>query len=312
VDYRRFIDSRELVAPVVEHGLWLADRRLRLDVDAGWYRANVRGREVEVLAPATAEEVAPVLASLPPLGGPLVRLGRDWLVATGGNSAFPVELGPRDVDPPLFAPLRARRWPIGGLVLWDELLWEDDTEEAARRALEEGRGLQDVKGASAALRAAFAFAAAQKASRTLHIPAMPVELARWVGRIADQGVEAAQTALLELDAQRVVTETVADVRARSPQAPNHDVEARMERSLRGSGAQLLSARRVGEGQVEVRWQFLASRFISVVDEACLQVIDAGVCLDGCDNLVTLDSLPGVIREAMNESELVVTRHEEEV
>jgi hypothetical protein len=45
----------------------------------------------------------------------------------------------------------------------------------------------------------------------------------------------------------------------------------------------------------------------VVDAASLRVIDAGICLAGHDGLVTLDSLPGVIREAWESDELVMTR-----
>ena len=45
----------------------------------------------------------------------------------------------------------------------------------------------------------------------------------------------------------------------------------------------------------------------VVDAITLQVYDAGVCLAGEDRLVTLDSLPSVIREAIDTSRLVITR-----
>ena len=45
----------------------------------------------------------------------------------------------------------------------------------------------------------------------------------------------------------------------------------------------------------------------VVDALSLRVIDSGVCLAGEDDLVTLDSLPGVIREAIDTDRLVITR-----
>ena len=53
---------------------------------------------------------------------------------------------------------------------------------------------------------------------------------------------------------------------------------------------------------------MGQRFISVVQSISLQVIDSGVCLAGEDELVTLDSLPGVIREAIDTDRLVITRH----
>jgi hypothetical protein len=50
------------------------------------------------------------------------------------------------------------------------------------------------------------------------------------------------------------------------------------------------------------------RFISIVDADSLQVVDAGVCLAGADSKVTLESLPSVIREAIDTDVLVITRH----
>lgn len=308
MDYRRFLDqSKELVAPVVEQKLWLSDRRLQLDRVDGWWRVKVQGRKVEALRQATPEEVTPVLSALPVLRGPVIRVAEVWRLVAGGKESFPVELAPVAEEPPLFAPLRARR--LNELVLWDELEWEGENEEAARRALEEGRGLADLKGASAALRAAFAFAVAQRSA--LNIPALPAELTRWVGEIADAGN--ADAALRALAAERAVhaarVRQIAAVPASPRRVPN--LEARVEESLTGAGARLRSVRRVGEGQVEVRWQFRGTLFISIVEEAGLRVLDAGVCLAGSDRMVTLDSLPGVIREAMADDALVITRHEDD-
>jgi hypothetical protein len=70
---------------------------------------------------------------------------------------------------------------------------------------------------------------------------------------------------------------------------------------------MLAARRRGGGQLEVAYEFMGERFVSIVDALTLQVIDSGVCLAGADALVTLDSLPGVIREAIDTDRLVITR-----
>ena len=102
--------------------------------------------------------------------------GEAALVREGGCHPIDLMRLASDEDPPLFAPLRARVWPAGELLLWDELEWEGEAEEAARSALEEGRGLGDVKGASANLRTAFAIALA------LHDPELEV-----VGLIASAG-----------------------------------------------------------------------------------------------------------------------------
>jgi hypothetical protein len=256
---------------------------------------------------------------------------------------------PRDEEPPRFAPARARRWPSGELLLWDGLEFEGEAEEAARRALEDGRGLADVKGASAALRAAFAFAAAEAASIDLGIPAGPAELRRWVRDIAERGRAGAEEALRALEheraafAARVAAERAARDNAREAAERAAQIEAArvarqearrsrarggrggggaggaagaygdqleelVDDSLRGAGAILDGVRRTGGGLVEVRWRFAGERFVSVVEEDGLRVVDAGVCLAGADDWITLDSLPSVIREAIDTDALVITRH----
>jgi hypothetical protein len=92
-------------------------------------------------------------------------------------------------------------------------------------------------------------------------------------------------------------------------ASAEELEGRADEALRGAGARLLSVRRQGGGAVEVRWMFEGQRFTSVVAEDGLRVIDSGVCLAGEDALVTLASLPGVIRQAIEEDALVITRHD---
>ena len=61
---------------------------------------------------------------------------------------------------------------------------------------------------------------------------------------------------------------------------------------------LVVAAASANGNLEVAFEFMGERFISVVDAITLHVYDSGVCLAGADELVTLDSLPGVIREAI--------------
>jgi hypothetical protein len=316
VDHRRFLaKTEEIVAPVVERKVWLHDRRLAIaDAAAGWWRVRVRGRVAEPVVAATEDEVTAALSALPTVRGPVLRVAGSWALVTGGSGCEPIDVLRSDEEPPLLAPLRARRWPAGALLLWDELEWESETEEAARRALDDGRGLGEVKGASAALRAAFALATAAAASRALAIAAAPAELRRWLREIAEQGRPAAEAALRTLARERA---TWAAARPRRVDAPMPTLratasadadEARVEAALRGSGARLLSQRRASPGLIEVRWQLGGERFVSLVEQRGLRVVDAGVCLAGSDSLVTLDSLPGVIREAMDEDALVITRH----
>ncbi len=85
------------------------------------------------------------------------------------------------------------------------------------------------------------------------------------------------------------------------------VEERIETALYAAGATLLDSRALVRNQVEVTYRFRGQRFLSIVDATTLQVIDAGVCLAGADSMVTLESLPSVIKEAIDTHRLVITR-----
>ncbi|CAM3246780.1 hypothetical protein G4177_07020 [Corallococcus sp. ZKHCc1 1396] len=81
-----------------------------------------------------------------------------------------------------------------------------------------------------------------------------------------------------------------------------------ERALNKAGARMLDHRRLGGGLMEVVYGFMGERFITVVEMATLRVRDAGVCLAGADARVTLESLPSVLKEAIDTGSLVITRH----
>lgn len=312
MDYRRFLGrSQEVAAPVVGHDVWLADRRVRLSGEerTGWWRVQVRGRVAEAIAPAIPEEIAGAMAPLPRVRGHVLRAPGGVALIDGRADCQALDLAPADEDPPLLAPVCARRWPTGDLLLWEQLDWEGEGEEKVRRALEDRTGLAEVKAIPASLRAAFAFATVQVASQALSIPAQPAEVKRWIGEIADQGYPRAAAALRALAEERARYRAPVFQPRPAPQVREVDPETRIDEALRGAGARLTSMRRLGGGTVEVRWLFQGQRFVSLVAEAGLQVIDAGVCLSGEDHLVTLESLPGVIREAIEEDALVITRHE---
>jgi hypothetical protein len=273
----------------------------------------VRGRVAEAVAPALSEEIAGAVSPLPRVRGHVLRAPAGVALVDGRATCQPLELAPADEDPPLLAPVCARRWPTGDLLLWEQLEWEGEAEEQARRVLEDRGGLAGVKGIPASLRAAFGFATAQAASRALAIPVEPAEVQRWIGEIADQGQPRAELALRALAEERARWRPPAPVLRARPSEPvrERELESRVDEALRAAGARLTSMRRQGGGTVEVRWLFQGQRFVSLVAEEGLRVIDSGVCLAGEDDLVTLESLPGVIREAMEEEALVITRHEGE-
>lgn len=307
-DYRKFLGQapQELVLPVLGGDRVDApDRALRLQpgFEPGWWRVAVQGRVATPLARADA----PDLSTLPRVRGFLLG---DRLVSDGGRVAR-VHLLPPD-EPARFAPASARRWH-GGQLLFEQLEFESGVEEEVRRALEDGRTLAEVKGAPAALRAAFALALVEPVSRRLQIPAHPAELRTHLGELAEGGVPAAERVLRQLQAARIAyqarqEEQVPVYRSERPVPPSSDERAAA--ALESAGARLRRLRSLQGNLLEVVYDLEGMTFASLVDASTLQVVDAGICLAGADRLVTLESLPSVIREAIDTGALVVTHHVE--
>jgi hypothetical protein len=320
------------------------DRRLRLrlpgvlrahdrpQLKPGFYRFAVAGRTARLLGPAES----PPLDELKAVRGHL--LGTRLVLPSG--EVEPLYCLPEEV-PPRCSPLRARRWPTGDL-LFDQLEFESDAEELARRALQDGRPLAGIKGVPASLRAVFAYTLGERAAQRLHIAVCPLELLPAVADIAEHGMPAAEQALLRLQEERrayarahqreLQEQAAAAVAAieprRRPPEPRPSppplprpyrrpalvptdltAEDRAEQALHAAGATLLEARGLARGQLEVTYRFHGQRFVSIVDAATLQVIDAGVCLAGADRMVTLQSLPSVLKEAIETHRLVITRRD---
>lgn len=311
MDYRKFLGKVETqVLPYFGGGrIDTASRGLRVSTPPapGWWRFELNGRT----ATAREPDEPTGLEALPLVRGHLwgSRLVRE------GARAEPVHLLPSE-EPPRFSPVRARRWHDGGLV-FDGLEFEGEAEGLVRLALEEGRTLAEVKAVPASLRAAFGYTLLERVSRTLGIPFCAAEVRTQVLAVAEVGPSAAEARLRALSAERVVQTRTLEARLNTrptvaPRSggPSRDtVESRVQRVLEATGARLFDLRRVGPERVEVTFGFMGERFISLVEADTLQVVDAGLCLAGADREVTLESLPSVIREAIEGDVLVITRHD---
>ena len=97
----------------------------------------------------------------------------------------------------------------------------------------------------------------------------------------------------------------------------HDFSEAAQAALAVGGATYLDDRASpNSGERIVRFRLDDGRYECVCDERSLRIIDAGVCLvddetnESGDDRFTLESLPGVIRQAIREDVLVVFRHVE--
>ena len=141
--------------------------------------------------------------------------------------------------------------------------------------------------------------------------------------------EERQRLLLELQRQRQQEEERArQAEQREREAARHagtglgrrllavnDFEAAARAALAISGAELLDCR-PSRARLEmvVQYRFRRQRLECVVERHTLRVVDAGICLEDHDTgekgdrHLTLESLPPVVGQAMDENRLVVWRH----
>jgi hypothetical protein len=323
LDYKSFLNKRDtLVLPYLGGTRVDAkDRRLRVERQAddtrpiahGWWHFQVDGRR------AVPQELtpAPDLAALPAVRGHYVS---GWIVVDG-RQLHPLALMPDDEPAPL-SRIAGRRW-YSGDVLFDTTEFEDDAEVRARQALEERRPLGDVRGVVPSLRAAFGYAVGIEVARELDVHLTPREILSRVVEIAERGREVVMQmfhAVLEqrmreaeearrrveeaLQAQRLATAT----RGARAIARHRTAERRADDALEKAGARMLSARRLAGGeQLDVTYTVDGTRIMSIVDADTLGVLDPGICLSGAHRVLTLDAMPSVVREAIEEESLNITR-----
>jgi hypothetical protein len=306
-DWRKFLTvTVELVLPYLGGTrIDTADRPLRIDgepPELGWWTWRVAGRR----ATPVARVPSPDLASLPAVRG---HWAEGWIFSSG-RDADRVALAPEDEPPPL-ARVTGRRWHSGH-VLFGSTDFEDSAEDEARRALERREAIGDVKGATPSLRAAFGFALVAAIGRDIDVPISPREARGAALAIAEAGPAAALELLHRLRAereqavQRAKVATAAST-ARSVTRRSGDPVERADAALEAAGARMLACRRIG-GNLEVTFECDGARIISVVDGETLTVYDAGFCISGHDEELTLDSLPSVVREAIEVDHINITRH----
>jgi hypothetical protein len=319
VDYRSFLGTSETVVLPYFGGTRIdaEGRRYQLksenELAPGWWRFQIEGRRAVPKEPASPVD----LAALPAVRGHFV----DGWVIVSGREAGRIALPPED-EPQALSRVTARRWYSKDL-LFDTLEFEDDAELAARDALEQRRSIAGVKGVVPSLRAAFGYALGLAIANELRAPVSPREIARDVVAIAEGGPDVARRLFAGIIAQREreaeearrrVAEAAEAARlahvtrgARVVQRSRDPVQ-RADDALDGAGARLLSVRRINNNtMLDVVYDVDGTRIISTVDIETLQVIDPGVCLAGAHRVLALDAMPSVIREAIEEDHLNITR-----
>ena len=320
-DYKKFLAKNESLVLAYTGGpsVFAKDRKLKVkgDIAPGFWRFDVKGREATPIERADA----PVLDDLLRVRG---HFAGEWLFPIGAQPEH-VELLPEEEIAPL-SNVAARRWHDGDLI-WGATDFDGEAEDAARTALGEGKGLGEVKGAPASLRAAFGWATLVLVARREEIPVSLGEGMPFLRELADGGERTAMEVLKAIEVRRNphriqveggatidVARTLARMRRRGGVEPtSENAPDRAEQALEAAGARLLGCRRLGRDRLEITFRFGGNRFITVCDAMTLQIYDAGICLvdhhdeHRGDEELTLESLPSAIHEAMQLGVLVITR-----
>jgi hypothetical protein len=312
--WRDLLDHDEnIIAP------WLGGRSLRtfsraweikgrLPPSYGWYIFNLSGRKARwndgVILPAE-----PPVGSLRGLtAGYLVG---DRLIADDVS----VELGARNlasvgekvwlIDPGLdrFTRITAGRFYDDGPLIYEGPGFPLGPEDEVLQAfLDQKDSVDDIHGVVPALEMAFRFESWIRAEAEKR---RQEELER-------QRLEA-EIRAREERRQRIIQELGDSAGRRELSVTDFEEAARA--ALRVGGAEFLDYRRSPQRNERiVRFRLENRRFECTCDVRTLRIIEAGICLTDersgrrDDHLLTLESLPSSIREAMRAGVLVVFRH----
>ncbi len=290
---------------------WLGGRRIykegrawrvleELPREYGWYEWGCQGRVALCLGrhEADLDYVAAAFCGVKRgylVGNRMVVDGLGWgvspddllkhtisvfLVEPGLDRFTRAEVGFLEIDQPFY---RHEIFPLGP---------EDDVRRAFVDRLDNINHIADV---TPALDIAFTVATRQRA--VVEARRAELERAREVERRREEMAQSVGSSV----GRRVIAAT--------------DFEAAARSALAVSEAELLDARQGrGEREMVVQYLFQSQRFECVVERGTLRVIDAGICLTDSDTgekgdtYFTLESLPGVVRQAIQEGELHIYRH----
>ncbi|MGE0871527.1 MAG: hypothetical protein AB7P03_23410 [Kofleriaceae bacterium] len=321
IDYKSFLTRTDPVVLPYFGGTRVdaADRRFHVEAEVelapGWWRFQIEGRRAVPVEPATPID----LGSLPAMRG---HWCHGWVVVTS-RDMIRVALPPDD-EPAVLSKVTARRWYSGDW-LFDTSDFEDDAEVAARRLLEQRMPLAGVRGVTPSLRTAFGYALGMATAHQLEIAISVRELAPVVVDVADGGPGVVRTLFDDLVEQRrlaietarrraeeVVRKGRIDyaIRTATVRERARDPRRRADEALDGAAARMVSCRTLARGtQLDVTYVVDGVRIMTIIDARTLQVIDPGVCLANAHRVLTLDAMPSVIREAIEQDHLNITRHD---
>lgn len=274
----------------------------RLPVDYGWYEFQLKGREAKLLSPAEpgqlkyktygyliGDRLAPDQVAIPPD------------IRTIGEFTEQVSL----VDPGLdrFVRVSAGRACEDGQLVYGGLEMPLGPEEYVLQAyLDQLPSVDQIKDVTPALDLAFRLETFQRAEAAK----ARAELQK---RLQEEEAQRQKEAK-----RREIAEKIGSAAGRREMALVDFGEAARTSLLVGDATYLDHRKAARKDEMVVRFRLDGRRYECVCHAMTLRVIDSGVCLTDHvtnrkdDALLTLESLPSVLREAIDLGKLVVYRH----
>jgi len=302
---------------------WLGGRTLRsgprawhldgkLPAEHGWYTFKLMGRKA-ILGDSYDEELAKEPCVQPP--GSLMcevtgYLVGDRLILDNANvDPDPSKIAEQSETVHLiedgldrFARIEAGRACEDGPLIYSGMVMPLGPEEEVLQAfLEQKSSVANIKGVVPALDAAFRMEVWQR-----------IEAAKRRAELERIRKEEEEKRRIE-EKRREIVEKLGDGAGRRAMAAIDFDEAARAAFVVGNAQFLDSRKSAQKGEMVVRFRLDNRRFECTCDKLTLRVIDAGICLvdhrthEKGDGYFTLESLPGVIRQAQREGKLVVFR-----
>lgn len=269
----------------------------------GWYEFAIKGRTATIKGP-TEPHVMYLDFNLVGylVGDRFVRRGSlvDPDPSKISSQSERIYLVPEGLD--RFALISAGRVYEDGPLIYREQEFPEGAEDDVMSAFLDKKGsVDDIKGVTPALDAAFRMESWQRA-----------EVER--RRLELEKIRREEEERLAKEQQRkALVEKLGDGAGRRQMAAVDFPEA-ARAALAVGGAELLDIRNSRRGEKAVRYRLDGRRYECICDEKTLRIIDAGICLidhgsdEKGDTYFTLESLPAVVRQADREGVLVVFRH----
>lgn len=280
IDLDRFSEPIEVVLPIVDKWGIHNGRRIRSNVEDGWYVARL-GDRTKIQTKAQLTQVrrsiqAGISRGFPVytiyiLGGEGIPINFDTFLRSGFTETEPINF----LSLPLFETAQVVLWEDKRLYFYDHIMPKNrETIRHVKSAFESGATLQNVRGVTPELRYYFLLACLQRESFNLE-----AEFARWNLSTAER------------------SKRISTFRQSFPN--------RLSAIVSKAGGKFIGYNKLGKGFL-VEWE-VGGQIIKSHIKDDMRIVSAGFCLSGDDKRHTVASIVNLAKLFQERKPLYITR-----